>query len=394
MNTVNPVDLTVDRTRAFLADHDPPTPCLVIDIDTVRDSYRSLAEAFPGARVQYAVKANPAAAVLRALVDEGAAFDVASPAEIRLCLAAGAEPRAVSYGNPIKKPSDIGFAHSAGVNEFCFDSPTDLENIAEHAPGARVLARLAVAGPDSATPFGNKFGCDADEAVDLLSGAADLGLRPTGVSFHVGSQQLDPGAWELAIGSAAKVFDGAAAEGTRLRRLNIGGGFGVDYRAAAPSPREYAATVLASLRAHFAEQPELVLEPGRAIVGAAGLIRSAVVLVANRRGERDRRWVYLDIGRYNGLAETENEAIAYQLDVVEDHPETDGPVIIAGPTCDGDDVLYQRTPYRLPLSLRPGDRIDILATGAYTASYSSIAFNGIEPLRTYCVSEGRLISAE
>ncbi|WP_040926291.1 type III PLP-dependent enzyme [Saccharomonospora marina] len=385
---------TVGRIRAFLAEHDPPTPCLVIDIDTVLDSYRCLADAFPGARIQYAVKANPAAAVLRALVGEGASFDVASPAEIRLCLAAGARPRSISYGNPIKKPADIAFAHSAGVDEFCFDSLADLENIAEHAPGARVLARLAVDGPESATPFGHKFGCDAESAAELLSRAAHLGLRATGLSFHVGSQQLDPGAWELAIGTAAKVFEAAAADGTVLNRLNIGGGFGVDYRAAAPSPHEYAASVLPALRSHFERPPELLLEPGRAVVGAAGLIRSEVVLVANRRGESERRWVYLDIGRYNGLAETENEAIAYRLEVVGDHPEPDGPVIIAGPTCDGDDVLYQRTPYRLPLSLRPGDRIDILATGAYTASYSSIAFNGIEPLRTYCVSEGRLISAE
>ncbi len=391
--TLARVETTVDRIRDFLTTQQPPTPCLVVDVDAVLARYRSMAAAFAPGRVQYAVKANPEPAVVRALVREGAAFDVASPAEIDLCLREGARPDTLSYGNTVKKPADIARAHAHGVTEFTFDARGDLDNIARNAPGAEVSVRILVdGGPDSVTPFGHKFGVHPDHAAELLVAAASAGLRPVGVSFHVGSQQLDPNAWDVAISSAAKVFTSAAERGVRLRRLNVGGGFGVAYTGPAPSVESYAADVREALATHFPDtQPELVVEPGRAVVAEAGLIRSEVVLVSRKADADPHRWVYLDIGRYNGLAETENEAIAYRFDVVGEHSDADGPVIIAGPTCDGDDVLYQRTPYRLPLSLRQGDRIDILATGAYTASYSSVAFNGIEPLRTYCISEGRLI---
>ncbi|GAB3500531.1 type III PLP-dependent enzyme [Amycolatopsis cihanbeyliensis] len=387
---------TFDRIRRFLTEHAPSSPCLVIDLDAVADRYREVAAAFENARVCYAVKANPAPPVISTLVSAGASFDVASPAEIKLCLAAGADPESLSYGNPIKKPSAIEFAHNVGVREFTCDAEGDLDNIARFAPGAQVQVRLLVEAPDSVTPFGRKFGCVPRRATELLLRAVELGLEPTGVSFHVGSQQLDPAAWELAAAAAATVFTACAEQGTTLRRLNIGGGFGVSYDREAPSLAEYAGTVDASLRAHFGQPlPELVLEPGRAMVAEAGLIRAEVVLVARKSATDPARWVYLDIGRYNGLAETENEAIAYRFEPVDDTgtAEEEGPVIIAGPTCDGDDVLYQHTPYRLPLALRAGDQLDILATGAYTASYSSVAFNGIEPLPTYCITGGRLISA-
>ena len=379
--------------RRFLDRHPLPTPCLVIDVDAVRERYRELSTAFTaagGARVYFAVKACPEPAVLGALAAEGANFDVASPGEIDLCLRQGAAPAALSYGNPIKKASAIAYAHSAGVREFVCDAESDLDNLARHAPGAEVSVRLLVDAPDSVTPFGAKFGCEPEVAVGLLTRAAELGLDPVGLSFHVGSQQLDVKAWDLAIGTAARV---ASAAGTPLRRLNLGGGYATPYRGSAPALAEYSSQAATSLRTHFgANAPELLIEPGRALVAEAGMIRTEVVLVAQRRAADPRRWVYLDIGRYNGLAETENEAIAYRVERaggVRDEPA--GPVVLAGPTCDGDDVLYQHTPYRLPLSLRAGDQLDIPGAGAYTASYSSVAFNGIEPLRTYCISGGRWI---
>lgn len=222
-------------------------------------------------------------------------------------------------------------------------------------------------------------------AAALLRQAVEAGLRP-GIAFHVGSQQPDPAAWEIGIATAAKV---AAEAGVVLERLNIGGGFATEHREPVPSLTDYAAAIHAALREHLPE-PELLLEPGRVIVADAGLIRTEVVLVTTRAAADERRWVYLDVGRYNGMAECENEAVAYRLEPV-GVKGPQGPVVLAGPTCDGDDVLYQRTPCALPRSLKAGDRLDIPGTGAYTASYSSVAFNGIEPLRTYCV--GRFADA-
>lgn len=381
------------RIRRFLAEHAPPTPCLVVDVDAVVARYRQAAAAFGGMRIHYAVKANPAPPVVAALAAAGASFDVAGPAEIALCLEHGAAPEDLSYGNTIKKPADIAYAHRLGVREFVTDAEGDLENIAANAPGARVCVRLRFDGPASATPFGRKFGCSPGTAIELLGRARALGLDAAGVGFHVGSQQADPAAWDHAIADAAAVFAGAAARGARPRRLNIGGGFAVPYTEPAPGPRQYAAAIDAAIHTYFGDDPpELLCEPGRLLVADAGLIRTEVILIARRSDAEPHRWVYLDIGRYNGMAEAENEAIPYRFEPVE-VGGADGPVILAGPTCDGDDVLYEHTPYRLPLALRAGDRLDIPSTGAYTASYSSVAFNGIEPLRTYCLAEGRLLDA-
>ena len=370
------------RIRRFLTECDPPTPCLVVDTDVVAARAREFGAAFPGALVRYAVKANPAPPVLDALVAAGIGFDVAGPAELELCLGRGAAPADIAYGNPIKKPRDIAFAFDRGVREFTSDAPADVDQLGRYAPGSAVSIRVVLDAPDSATPFGRKFGCAPAEALDLVLRAAALGLRP-GIAFHVGSQQPEVAAWEIGIATAAKLFGEAAAHGVGMTRLNLGGGFATAHRTAVPSLTTYAATIATALGTSFPEgRPELLLEPGRVLVADAGLLRTEVVLVAQRD---ERRWVYLDIGRYNGLAEAENEAIAYRFEPVDAHEGPDGPVVLAGPTCDGDDVLYQRTSYRLPVSLRGGDRLDLPGTGAYTASYASVGFNGIEPLRTYCL---------
>jgi len=372
------------RLRAFLDQRTPVTPCLVIDLDAVRANYRAIRSALPEAAVFYAVKANPAPEVVRALVAEGSSFDVASTGEIDLCLEQGAAPESLSYGNPIKKAADIAYAFSLGVRRFTFDSDGDLENLAEHAPGARVSCRFLVDAPQSGTPFGKKFGCAPDMAIRLLAKAADLGLAADGACFHVGSQHTDPAAWVSGIAEAGRIARALAECGVPTRSLNLGGGFPTGYAEAAPPLDVHAAAIRAAVAAHFDTAPELLIEPGRAVVATAGLIRTEVVLVSRKSDSDEHRWVYLDIGRYSGLAETENEYIAYRLRTA--HPESpDGPVIIAGPTCDGDDVLYQHTPYRLPTALRAGDHVDILDAGAYTASYSSVSFNGFPPLPTLFV---------
>jgi ornithine decarboxylase len=383
---------SLQRIRAFILAQAPTTPCLVMDLDTVRTRYAELLTALPEGRIFYAVKANPAPDVVRALVEAGASFDVASPAEIALCLAQGASPEQISYGNTIKKAADIAYAYRQGVRLFTTDSLGDVRHIATHAPGSAVFCRVLVQPPGSATPFGRKFGCSTEMATGLLRTARDLGLVPYGVSFHVGSQQTNPDAWRDGIRQAAEVTAKLAAEGIPLAAVNLGGGFPARYRNSVPPPLpEYAAGIRAALRDHFGSRiPGIVLEPGRAIVADAGMIHTEVVLVSTKdipdESGSEPRWVYLDIGKYGGLAETDGEAISYHL-TTPHAAQPSGPVILAGPTCDGDDVLYQRTVYHLPLALAPGDQLEILSAGAYTASYSSVSFNGFEPLPTHFVGQ-------
>ncbi|MDT5138496.1 MAG: hypothetical protein QOD58_2758 [Mycobacterium sp.] len=353
----------------------PETPYLTIDLDRVRANFRALQGALPMARIRYAVKANPAQPILRLLAADGADFDVASAGEVDSCVSVGIEGARLAFGNTIKKPAATARAYARGVRRFTFDTEHDVAMLAERAPGVCVECRVTPAFPSSVTPFGHKFGCAPKEAVALLNRARQLGLAPDGVSFHVGSQQLDPTAWDLGIRRAAEIFD----EFPGLKTINVGGGFPLAYAAGAPTLEVVTDTIMSALSRYFGSQtPQLVLEPGRVIVGSAGTIETEVVSM--RTGTDGRRWVYLDIGRYGGLAETENEYIRYRLRTPRDgDPATDA--VVAGPTCDGDDVLYQS--YPLPVTLRPGDPVQIDDAGAYTASYASVDFNGFGPLPTY-----------
>jgi ornithine decarboxylase len=221
-------------------------------------------------------------------------------------------------------------------------------------------------------------------AVTLLHKARERGLDPYGVSFHVGSQQTDLSQWDGAIGAAARMFSLLAEADINLRMVNIGGGFPARYRGPVSNVEQYARAVTAALTRHFGNQlPEIIIEPGRSLVGDAGLIQSEVVLIADK-GDGGKRWVYLDVGKFNGLAETAGESIKYRIEAPA-RGGPSGPVILAGPTCDSADILYEATEYRLPLGLEVGDKVEILATGAYTASYASVCFNGFPPLRTYCI---------
>jgi len=373
-----------DKIARFFAERRPATPCLVLDLDVVEENYTALATALPDARIYYAVKANPAPHILELLVRLGSSFDTASVQEIDMVLAAGARPDCISYGNTIKKQIDIARAYERGVRLFAFDSIAELDKIAAAAPGSRVFCRILTSGEGAEWPLSRKFGCDVAMARDLLLRAAGKGVVPFGISFHVGSQQRDPNQWHAALAATAQLFRDLEAEGVELKMVNLGGGFPTRYRSDVPPTEAYGAAIFKALRTHFGNRiPETIVEPGRVMVGNAGVIESEVVLIAHKSADDDRRWVYLDVGKFGGLAETMDEAIQYPI-----HSHRTGlteRVVLAGPSCDRADVLYERADYRLPVDLCIGDRLQIHATGAYTTTYASIGFNGFPPLQEYYI---------
>ena len=373
------------KIAQFLAEQQPATPCLVLDVDRVEANFRALSRALPLARIYYAVKANPAAPVLERLVGLSSSFDAASFEEIEACLTAGAKPDAISYGNTIKKASAIRRAHAAGVSLFAFDSAEELRKLADHAPGARVYCRIMVTNAGADWPLSRKFGTTVETARELMLRAADMGLDPYGLSFHVGSQQTDTASYEIAIGSVAMLFTDLKDAGVNLRMVNLGGGFPVRYRDEVPGIGQFGDAIMGAMTRHFGNAlPEMLVEPGRFIVGDAGVVSSEVVLVSRRDRDDPVRWVYLDIGRFGGLAETEGEAIKYRIVTQRDGGRM-GPVAIAGPTCDGADIMYERSNYRLPEALTHGDVVQLLCTGAYVTSYASQRFNGFAPLDEHYV---------
>jgi ornithine decarboxylase len=373
------------RIREFLKTRQNDGPCLVLDIDVVRDNYQAFAKALPDTRVFYAVKANPAPEVLRLLAELGSCFDVASITETEMVLAAGCTPDRISYGNTIKKESEIAAAHRLGITLFAVDCEAEVEKVGRAAPGARVICRIHCDGSGSEWPLSRKFGCEPSYAADILEQAYRRGLVPHGISFHVGSQQHNIEAWDRALASAAAIFRGCAERGITLSMVNLGGGFPAKYLRKTPKLESYGKAIFRALRKHFGNAiPETIIEPGRGLVGNAGVIEAEVVLIAKRSPEDEVRWVYLDIGKFHGLAETIDESIRYPIRTTHDR-DAMAPCIIAGPTCDSVDVLYEKNPYPLPVSLAIGDKVLIEATGAYTATYSSVGFNGYPPLRQYVI---------
>ena len=377
--------MATQRIIDFLATRRPTGPCLVVDLDVVEDNYQAFRRALPDSAIYYAVKANPAPEILRLLASLGSNFDCASVAEIEMALNAGATANRISYGNTIKKERDVAAAHALGVSLFAVDCVEEVEKVARAAPGARVFCRVLTDGAGAEWPLSRKFGCVPAMAVDVLTHAQALGLVATGVSFHVGSQQCDTQAWDGALADAAFVFNTLAERGITLTLVNMGGGFPTRYLKDVPTAQAYGRAIFASLCRHFGNRlPETIIEPGRGMVGDAGVIKAEVVLVSKKSAEDANRWVFLDIGKFGGLAETMDEAIRYPIVTARDEDRKE-PCVLAGPTCDSADVLYEKTPYPLPISLTVGDEVLIEGTGAYTTTYSAVAFNGFEPLRAYVI---------
>jgi ornithine decarboxylase len=376
------------KIEAFLRESDASTPYVVVDVDLVEERYEKLVEAIPSARVYYAVKANPAIPVLERLVGLGSAFDVASPAEIDRCLLAGADPSDISYGNTIKKRRDIAYAASCGVTRYTVDAIPELQKVADVAPDASICVRLRHECGGADWPLSRKFGCEPADVLRLLVLAAEADLT-AGISFHVGSQQRDLGSWDDTLEVVAAIAARAEQLGAAPRFLNLGGGFPGSYREKSPDISSYGSAVRTALAKWFPDGlDEVMVEPGRYLVADAGVLRSEVVLVSRRSPEDSERWVYLDCGKFHGLAETMDEAIRYRLRTPHDLTPAGartGPVALAGPTCDSADVMYEKSAYELPLALAEGDMVDILSAGAYTTTYSSVGFNGFPPLEEHFV---------
>jgi len=366
------------------------TPFLIIDLSRVGTLYDALQRSLKTAKIYYAVKANPETEVVKLLAQKGSYFDVASRYEIEQLLKLKISPARMSFGNTIKKAKDVQYAFKKGIRHFATDALSDLENLAKYAPGSLVTFRLLLPEGGSADwPLSRKFGADPEMVYELALEAVKKGLTPYALSFHVGSQQRDINEWDKALKTCKTLWDRLKKEGVMLSGINVGGGFPATYLHPVPETKEYGEKIKSYVTKYFGkEKLDIILEPGRSIAGDAGIIFSDVVLVSRKSEKEKVRWVYLDIGKFGGLIETLDEAIKYPILIEGKEKETQvSGVILAGPTCDSADILYEKFKYQLPNSLKAGDRALIFSTGAYTSSYSSVAFNGFPPLKVYILKK-------
>ncbi|MEU9451973.1 type III PLP-dependent enzyme [Streptomyces sp. NPDC048277] len=371
---------------------------IFLDLAGIEGRYDTLRRELPGVAVRFAMKTCPVDEVLTRLAQRGAGVDGASPRELRQALRAGVPVDRTHYGNTVKSDQDIADAHRLGVRDFATDSIEDLAAVAAHAPGARVFCRLATSGDGALWGLSDKFGCSPADAVRILEAARGMGLTPSGLSVHVGSQQMTADAWHSAVECLADVLTALARRGIVLDHVNLGGGLPAlgyldRYGLPLDPPLDKIFAVVREgmrhLRRVHGEHLAFVMEPGRHLVADHGAIRAHVARLAERRrpdGER-QYWLYLSCGKFNGLYEM--DALQYPL-VFPTHPDADYvPAVVAGPTCDSDDA-YPRghALVHVPRGLASGDPVWVLSSGAYAISYTTQGFNGFAPLPYTCVDGG------
>ncbi|MEU1506676.1 type III PLP-dependent enzyme [Kitasatospora sp. NPDC005748] len=370
------------------------------DLDGIEGQYTALLRELPGIAVRFAMKACPVDEVLAHLAELGAGFDAAGPQEIAQALRTGVPVERIHYGNTIKSDRNIAEAYRLGVRDFATDSLEDVAALAVHAPGARVFCRVATTGDGALWGLSRKFGCSPADAVLVLEEARAAGLTPSGLSVHVGSQQMTSDAWQSALDSLTAVVEELDRRGILLDHVNLGGGLpalGVLDKRGRPldPPVDKMFAVLREgmqrLREVSAAPLDFLLEPGRHLVADHGAIRTQVARLTSRQqldGER-QHWLYLGCGKFNGLYEMDE--LQYRMEFPT-HPRdsaTEGgylPAVVAGPTCDSDDAYTDDDGLvAVPAAAASGDPVWIFSCGAYATAYTTQGFNGFEPLPYTCV---------
>lgn len=366
---------TWDKVLNFIALSDEPSPYLLIDRDLVREKVDLIGKNIRNSRVFYAVKANPDREVLSYLNSLGIGFEIASEGELRILSDLGVEPERIITSNPVKTMVFLEQAVSYGIDYYAFDSVAEVDKLSRYAPNRNVYVRLTVPNEGSEWPLSKKFGVELEDALGLLIYAKEKGLNPVGITFHVGSQCNNAYNWNMAIEKARDLWEMAADKGISLSMINLGGGYPIRYTRDVLSIEYIEKKINRLISEKFPADLTVFIEPGRAVIGDAGVFVTSVI-GKSRRG--DENWLYIDVGVFNGLMESVG-GIKYSY-VVGSRNEPK-PWTIAGPSCDSFDVIDKEVILPEP---EVGNRLLILSAGAYTISYAS-EFNGFSIPKTILI---------
>ena len=366
---------TIQKTFNFLKTTDLEPPYLLLDKAKVRQKLTSIGKNIRNAEVYYAVKANPDIEVLSLINDLGIGFEIASEGELAMCVSLGVSKERIITSNPIKSFKFLRMAAEYGVNYFAFDSPDEVRKLRDYCPGSNVYVRLAVPNEGSEWPLSKKFSVEIDAAEELLLYAKKKGLNPVGITFHVGSQCTNMYNWNSALDKAKILWDRAEKRGIHLSLLDIGGGYPIRYTKDVVNINSINKNINQLIYEKFPKKTRILIEPGRAVVGDAGIFVTKVIGKA-RRGHEN--WLSIDVGVFNGLMESVG-GIKYSY-IVEGAKEKKL-WTLAGPSCDSFDVIDKDILLPEP---EVGNIILILSTGAYTISYAS-EFNGFSIPKTILI---------
>jgi ornithine decarboxylase len=348
-----------DLIHSLVAQHG--TPFLMLDCNIVRLQYQALVNALPNVEMHFALKPMPHMSVVRTLLEEGASFDLATNGEVDLVRNAGVPAHKTIHSHPIKRDSDIRYALDYGCNVFVVDNVNELEKFIPYKEEVEILIRLSFRNADAYSDLSKKFGCSPEHAIPLISRAFLLGIRIKGLSFHVGSQTMDPQIYVNAINRCASVFKEVAQLGLpALSTLDIGGGFPVEYVDNVMPIDTFCAPIRKAL-SKLPETVKIIAEPGRFIVAPAGTSVASVMGQAERDG---KTWYYLDDGIYGSFSGILFDHGHYPVDAMKWQGKR-FPSVLAGPTCDSIDVISEDI--ALP-KLTNGDLLIGRVMGAYTSA--------------------------
>jgi ornithine decarboxylase len=371
-------------TSALIANVEPDFPAFLFSAKELHKSAKVFKKGFKGL-LTYAVKCNPSPHILKQLHEEGlTAFDVASNTEMEL-VRDNCPGAVMHYNNPIKNKREIQRAYEEfGVRSFTIDHPQQLDQLQAIVTPSRdveVTTRFKAGKALKSYDFGVKFGVMEQGAVEICQMVDQMGFTPS-LCFHVGSQCEDAYAYERHIAAASRI---AKESGIELKRLNIGGGYPAPYPTSEAPPMDYYfETIEVAVKDNFGNTPpELIIEPGRALVTSS---TSLLLRVKHQRGGVS---VYLNDGAYGALMEVKFMHFTPPTRVwrgAREHYNDDNQseFTVWGPTCDSYDVLPQV--FHLPADIDEDDWIEFGLMGAYTQA-SLTPFNGFDRRDQYLVDE-------
>jgi ornithine decarboxylase len=326
----------------------------------------------------YAIKANSHPFILKTFADAGTGFDVASIQEMQAVRALGVEPERMVFANTIKKPEALKYALSEKIDLMTFDSEYELDKIAKYAPKTRVMVRIKVPNVGSLVELSLKFGAEPEDAIPFLIKAIRLGLRPVGVSFHVGSQNTHVENYLDSLELVSIIFKDAHLKQIPLDILDIGGGFPIRYSEQEKDLfAKTASYINKELNRLFPGDIQVIAEPGRVLCGPACAL---IIKVVGKSIRGNKHWYYLDDGVYGALSGLVFDHCRYQYRVLK--KGITQLTTLAGPTCDSFDIIS--TSEELP-ELDIGDIIYVENIGAYSW-VTATNFNGIPPAKVVAIA--------
>lgn len=348
-----------ERIADLVAEHG--APLLMLSRAKIREQYHALQKALPGITLYYAIKAQPDSLVISTLDALGSCFDVCTNREVDLLQQHKIDPARSMHTHPVKKDADIRHALDYGCRLFVFDTASELDKFVPYKDQVQLILRLGFRSKDAIVDLSRKFGAQPKTGLKLIADARAMGLHVRGLSFHVGSQNLSPYKYTDAITFCRTVFDSCAQQGIDLDILDIGGGFPIAYTERVLDIQEFCQPVMEQLSDLFADH-HIICEPGRFICGPAMQLVTSVMGKAYRQ---HRNWYYLDDGLYGSYSGKVFDHADYPLQVLKEHNGEEIPSVVAGPTCDSFDIIYDNI--LLP-DLNIGDLLVSPAMGAYTSA--------------------------